>query len=124
MNELDVIFELPRITMLHRSRTETIQTLVGAFSAGVGEDPNHLEMKYAVAHHCLEGTEHAAHTGDRDRFAWYRAAVIDPPAVWFESTSRGPKIIQAPSRVDMRISPIAEAPYYLLGPETEAAPRV
>ncbi|MFX0574720.1 aKG-HExxH-type peptide beta-hydroxylase [Nocardia nepalensis] len=121
MNELDAIFELPRITMLHRSRTDTIQRLVGAVGAGVSQDP-HLEMNYALAHHCLEGAEQAARTGDQDRFAWYRAATIAPPAAWFESTSRGPKVIQDPNRAGMHASPIAETPYYLLGPETQAAP--
>ncbi len=118
VTELDTVFDFSCITDLHRARSRTIHDLLG----GTAADLDRPAMAYAVAHHCLEGAEHAARADGRDRFGWYRSAITHPPATWFESTSRGPKIIQAPTRGYMHLSPIAETPYYLLGPETQPGP--
>lgn len=124
MDELANVLTLDRIRHLHKSRTRKICSLLqpddhpvscvpAAQTAGLG---------YAVAHHFLEGAEAAARAGNRDRFAWYRAAVTADLAEWCTTTMAGLRIILAPALSKLARSLISETPYVLLGPDTASAP--
>ncbi|MGF6889397.1 hypothetical protein ABIA39_008862 [Nocardia sp. GAS34] len=120
-NELDTVFDFPPIHTLHRTRTHTIHSTLGSPAAGARLD--RPAMTYALAHHILEGAEHAARTGDGERFSWYRSAITQPPPGWAEDTAHGEVIVQNPDRASMHSSSISDAPYYLLGPQTRLAAR-
>ncbi|MFD5233195.1 HEXXH motif-containing putative peptide modification protein [Streptomyces qaidamensis] len=75
-------------------------------------------LDYAVAHHLLEGAEHAARARDADRLDWYcRTTVGD-----LTHLSTGPDIVLNPRTADLLRSEISETAYYLVGPDTSPAP--
>ncbi|AGS72315.1 aKG-HExxH-type peptide beta-hydroxylase [Streptomyces collinus] len=82
---------------------------------------NHLDsspLDYAVAHHLLEGAEHAARARDADRLAWYRRTTVRD----LTHLSAGPHIVLSPCSADLLRSEISETAYYLIGPDTNPAP--
>ncbi|MBW1597958.1 HEXXH motif-containing putative peptide modification protein [Streptomyces sp. JJ38] len=75
-------------------------------------------LDYAVAHHLLEGAEHAARARDADRLAWYcKTTTRDLPRL-----SADPHIVLNPRSADLLHSEISETAYYLVGPDTSPAP--
>jgi HEXXH motif-containing protein len=75
-------------------------------------------LDYAVAHHLLEGAEHAACAKDADRLAWHRRTTVrDLPHL-----SAGPHIVITPHSAEMLRSEISETAYYLVGPDSSPAP--
>ncbi|MGW4492680.1 aKG-HExxH-type peptide beta-hydroxylase [Streptomyces sp. NPDC004376] len=75
-------------------------------------------LDYAVAHHLLEGAEHAARTRDADRLAWYRHTAVRD----LTHLSAGPHIVLSPRPADLLRSEISETAYYLVRPDTSPAP--
>ncbi|MFJ3901493.1 aKG-HExxH-type peptide beta-hydroxylase [Streptomyces sp. NPDC090025] len=75
-------------------------------------------LDYAVAHHLLEGAEHAARARDADRLAWYRRTTVQD----LTHLSAGPHIVLSPPPEDLLHSEISETAYYLVGPNTSPAP--
>ncbi|MGV9995133.1 aKG-HExxH-type peptide beta-hydroxylase [Streptomyces sp. NPDC003374] len=75
-------------------------------------------LDYAVAHHLLEGAEHAARARDADRLAWYRRTTVRD----LTHLSAGPHIVLNPHTADLLLSEISETAYYLVGPDTSPAP--
>lgn len=74
-------------------------------------------LDYAVAHHLLEGAEHAARARDADRLDWYRNATVRD----LTHLSAGPHIVLSPRPGDLLRSEISETAYYLVGPDTNPA---
>ncbi|KOV68362.1 hypothetical protein ADL00_14230 [Streptomyces sp. AS58] len=74
-------------------------------------------LDYAVAHHLLEGAEHAASAWDADRLAWYRNTTVRD----LTHLSVDPHIVLSPRPADMLRSEISETAYYLVGPDTASA---
>ncbi|MEU3048039.1 MULTISPECIES: aKG-HExxH-type peptide beta-hydroxylase [unclassified Streptomyces] len=75
-------------------------------------------LDYAVAHHLLEGAEHAARVQDADRLAWYRRTTVRD----LTHLSAGPHIVLSPRPADLLRSEISETAYYLVRPDTSPAP--
>lgn len=74
-------------------------------------------LDYAVAHHLLEGAEHAARARDADRLDWYRRTTVGD----LTRLSTGPHIVLNPRAPDMLRSEISETAYYVVGPDTSPA---
>lgn len=75
-------------------------------------------LDYAVAHHLLEGAEHAARSRDADRLAWYRNTTSQD----LSHLSADSHIILNPRPADLLRSEISETAYYLVRPDTIPAP--
>ncbi|GGS94816.1 aKG-HExxH-type peptide beta-hydroxylase [Streptomyces chromofuscus] len=75
-------------------------------------------LDYAVAHHLLEGAEHAARARDADLLAWYRHTTVRD----LTHLSAGPHVVLNPRPEDLLRSGISETAYYLVGPGTTPAP--
>ncbi|MET9059767.1 HEXXH motif-containing putative peptide modification protein [Streptomyces antibioticus] len=107
----EALVTLDGIADHQRLRTSRIASVLG----------NHLgssALDYAVAHHLLEGAEHAAHARDADRLAWYRRNTVRN----LTHLSVGPHIVLSPRPADLLRSEISETAYYLVGPDTSPAP--
>ncbi|AWK09974.1 HEXXH motif domain-containing protein [Streptomyces spongiicola] len=74
-------------------------------------------LDYAVAHHLLEGAEHAARTRDADRLTWYRNWTVRD----LTHLSVDPHLVLSPRPADLLCSEISETAYYLVGPDTAPA---
>ncbi|MFC8276421.1 HEXXH motif-containing putative peptide modification protein [Streptomyces sp. NPDC057271] len=74
-------------------------------------------LDYAVAHHLLEGAEHAARARDADRLDWYRNATVRD----LTHLSTGPHLVLSPRPAALLRSEISETAYYLVGPDTSPA---
>ncbi|MFE2728836.1 aKG-HExxH-type peptide beta-hydroxylase [Kitasatospora sp. NPDC059327] len=115
-------FAYAPIRRLHDDRTRQILTIThpGApyrtHSAGPA-------FAYAAAHHVLEGAESAARTRDAARFGWYAANPDAGARTLATPTAAGPRVIVAPDLTRLPTSPISDTPYYVLGPDSGAAPR-
>ncbi|MEY9956726.1 HEXXH motif-containing putative peptide modification protein [Streptacidiphilus sp. MAP5-52] len=114
-------FAFPPINRLHEDRTTQILTIthpdVPPPASGAGTAFDH-----AVAHHVLEGAENAARTGDLATFDWYAANPGAGAHTLSAPTAAGPRVIVTPDPSRLTTSPISDTPYYLLGPDTHAAP--
>ncbi|MEU3535127.1 HEXXH motif-containing putative peptide modification protein [Streptomyces murinus] len=75
-------------------------------------------LDYAVAHHLLEGAEHAARARHADRLAWCRRTTVRD----LTHLSAGPHLVLSPCPADLLRSEISETAYYLIGPDTNPAP--
>jgi HEXXH motif-containing protein len=123
MEGLPEIFTMSAIDRLHIDRTEQIHRLlipvnsVDIASSRTGD----AGLRYAVAHHLLEGAEAAGRAADSQAFAWYRDAASGWIADMHTPTPVGPRIVVAPDIDSLRRSPIAETPYLVLGPKTRRA---
>ncbi|MFG3404345.1 aKG-HExxH-type peptide beta-hydroxylase [Streptomyces sp. NPDC048142] len=91
-------------------RTSRIASVLGN---RLGSSP----LDYAVAHHLLEGAEHAASARDADRLAWYRNTTVRD----LTHLSVDPHIVLSPRPADMLRSEISETAYYLVDPDTNPA---
>ncbi|MFD8415620.1 HEXXH motif-containing putative peptide modification protein [Streptomyces sp. NPDC059650] len=94
-----------------RQRTSRIASVLGNRLGSSALD-------YAVAHHLLEGAEHAARARDADLLAWYRRTTVRD----LTHLSAGPHIVLSPRPADLLRSEISETAYYLVGPDTSPAP--
>ncbi|AYN42459.1 HEXXH motif domain-containing protein [Streptomyces dangxiongensis] len=94
-----------------RQRTRRIASVLGNRLGSSALD-------YAVAHHLLEGAEHAARARDADRLAWYRRTTVRD----LTHLSVGPHIVLRPRPADLLRSEISETAYYLVGPDASPAP--
>ncbi|MFI6063012.1 aKG-HExxH-type peptide beta-hydroxylase [Streptomyces sp. NPDC051286] len=94
-----------------RQRTSRIASVLGNRLGSSALD-------YAVAHHLLEGAEHAARVRDADHLAWCRHTTVRD----LIHLSAGPHIVLSPCPADLLRSEISETAYYLVGPDTSPAP--
>ncbi|MGW0914009.1 aKG-HExxH-type peptide beta-hydroxylase [Streptomyces sp. NPDC002784] len=107
----EALVALDGIAEHQRLRTSRIASVLGNRLGSSALD-------YAVAHHLLEGAEHAAHAQDADRLAWYRRTTVRD----LTHLSAGPHIVLNPRTPDLLRSEISETAYYLVGPDTSPAP--
>ncbi|WP_405858739.1 HEXXH motif-containing putative peptide modification protein [Streptomyces sp. NBC_00090] len=107
----EALVALGGITDHQRLRTSRITSVLGNRLGSSALD-------YAVAHHLLEGAEHAARARDSDRLDWYRNATVRD----LTHLSAGPHIVLNPRPGDLLRSEISETAYYLVGPDTSPAP--
>ncbi|MFD8609715.1 aKG-HExxH-type peptide beta-hydroxylase [Streptomyces sp. NPDC059631] len=110
---------LASVEELHQDRTHRIRAIlktdpIQARGSGAGA--------YCLAHHALEGAERAARAGDTTTFDWYRTHPDATAPALLMPTAVGPRIVVAPDAGHMLHSAISETAYYVLGPETAAAP--
>ncbi|MFF3853556.1 aKG-HExxH-type peptide beta-hydroxylase [Micromonospora sp. NPDC002575] len=77
---------------------------------------------YCIAHHFLEGAEAAARAREIDTFNWYDTNPNVNASALSTPTAVGPRLILAPDPDRLPRSTISETPYYVLGPDTIAAP--
>ncbi|WP_236241543.1 HEXXH motif-containing putative peptide modification protein [Streptomyces sp. CC228A] len=90
----------------------------GRIASVLGNRLGPSALDYAVAHHLLEGAEHAARARGADRLAWYRRTTVRD----LTHLSAGPHIVLSPPPEDLLRSEISETAYYLVGPDTAPAP--
>ncbi|MGW3389668.1 aKG-HExxH-type peptide beta-hydroxylase [Streptomyces cinereoruber] len=107
----EALVALDGIADHQRQRTSRIASVLGNRLGASALD-------YAVAHHLLEGAEHAARARDADRLAWYRRTTVRD----LTHLSAGPHIVLSPRPADLLRSEISETAYYLVGPDTSPAP--
>ncbi|MFF8377734.1 aKG-HExxH-type peptide beta-hydroxylase [Streptomyces sp. NPDC015661] len=107
----EALVALDGIADHQRQRTSRIASVLGNRLGASALD-------YAVAHHLLEGAEHAARARDADRLAWYRRTTVRD----LTHLSAGPHIVLSPRPADLLRSEISETAYYLVGPDTDPAP--
>ncbi|GGR34741.1 aKG-HExxH-type peptide beta-hydroxylase [Streptomyces roseolus] len=107
----EALVALGGIAHHQRQRTNRIASVLGNRLGSSALD-------YAVAHHLLEGAEHAARARDADRLAWSRRTTVRD----LTHLSTGPHIVLNPHPADLLRSEISETAYYLLGPDTRPAP--
>ncbi|MEU9982637.1 HEXXH motif-containing putative peptide modification protein [Streptomyces sp. NPDC050856] len=106
----EALVTLDGIAGHQRLRTSRIASVLGN---RLGSSP----LDYAIAHHLLEGAEHAARARDADRLAWYRNTTVRD----LTHLSVDPHIVLSPRPADMLRSEISETAYYLVGPDTASA---
>ncbi|GGT26554.1 aKG-HExxH-type peptide beta-hydroxylase [Streptomyces purpureus] len=87
--------------------------IASALGNGLGSST----LDYAVAHHLLEGAEHAAHARNTDLLAWYRKTTTRD----LTHLSAGPHILLSPRPENLLRSEISETAYYLIRPDTSPA---
>ncbi|MEU6279922.1 HEXXH motif-containing putative peptide modification protein [Streptomyces sp. NPDC047028] len=107
----EALVTLDGITDHQRLRTRRIASVLGNRLGSSALD-------YTVAHHLLEGAEHAARARDADRLNWCRNATVRD----LTHLSADPHIVLSPRPVDLLRSEISETAYYLVGPDTSPAP--
>lgn len=117
------VFAMPAIERLHSTRTTKIHDLLdpdrGQSAAPTG--PAEAGLRYAVAHHMLEGAEHSGRAGNADAFAWYCNSAHDVVANLSTASAVGPRVAVAADVTDMQRSPISATPFLLLAPDTTPA---
>ncbi|MEU8520220.1 HEXXH motif-containing putative peptide modification protein [Streptomyces sp. NPDC048577] len=107
----EALVTLDGIASHQRLRTSRIASVLGNRLGSSALD-------YAVAHHLLEGAEHAARARNAGHLAWYRKTTTrDLPHL-----SVGSHLLLSPRPGDLLRSEISETAYYLVGPDTSPAP--
>ncbi|WP_370410932.1 HEXXH motif-containing putative peptide modification protein [Streptomyces fradiae] len=107
----EALVALDGIADHQRQRTSRIASMLGNRLGSSALD-------YSVAHHLLEGAEHAARARDADRLAWFRRTTVRD----LTHLSAGPHIVLSARPADLLRSEISETAYYLVGPHTSPAP--
>ncbi|MEU1476119.1 HEXXH motif-containing putative peptide modification protein [Streptomyces sp. NPDC005760] len=117
-------FSFAPIRTLHRDRARQIRTLMQSAAQHPTETevPSAVAVDYCLAHHVLEGAEAAARTRDAADFGWYGAHPDAGTSALSTHTPAGPRVVVAPGLDRLPRSGISETPYYVLGPDTTAAP--
>ncbi|MCP2337544.1 aKG-HExxH-type peptide beta-hydroxylase [Actinomadura rupiterrae] len=115
MDDLAQIFRHPPILRTHRSRAARIHQVLQLDAPPVAR--RNAGFTYAVAHHLLEGAEHAARSGDDILFTWYRESALH----FTDRLASGDRIVLAPRPHEFVQSDISQTPYVLLNPDTNAA---
>ncbi|MFJ9239713.1 aKG-HExxH-type peptide beta-hydroxylase [Streptomyces anulatus] len=118
MNTTAIDFALDPIQDLHRDRTTRIHNILRADRA----PDQSVAAGYCLAHHALEGAETAARAGDAATFDWYRTHPDADATALTTPTAVGPRVVVAPGPDGLLRSPLSDTSYYLLGPDTAAAP--
>ncbi|MFD9593087.1 HEXXH motif-containing putative peptide modification protein [Kitasatospora sp. NPDC059973] len=116
-------FAYAPIRRLHEDRTRQIRTITHPDAPQRPDSSAGTAFGYAVAHHVLEGAESAARARDVARFDWYATNPDAGAGVLASPTAAGPRVIVAPDLSRLPTSPISDTPYYVLGPDSCAAPR-
>ncbi|MFH8380129.1 aKG-HExxH-type peptide beta-hydroxylase [Kitasatospora sp. NPDC018058] len=117
----DQLFHLPGLQERKAERTRRIADLLGSNLDGHG--PTGGAVAHAVAHHLLEGAEQAATNRDGDLLSWYRRTELRDLAYLASADSRsGAHLLLNPEDGKLLQSPLSETAYYLIAPETTAAP--
>ncbi|WP_052165601.1 HEXXH motif domain-containing protein [Micromonospora globbae] len=109
----------------HRDRARRIHAVLkpaAQHGASTSDSPGTVAAAYCLAHHVLEGAETAARARDTATFDWYGAHPDANAPALSTPTVIGPRVILAPDLDRLPRSAISETPYYVLGPETSAAP--
>jgi HEXXH motif-containing protein len=123
MLEADV-FAMPAIEHFQNTRTARIHDLLRKDRTQSPPTPGAAErgLRYAIAHHMLEGAEASARSGDTETFDWYRRS--DTDALNLSTVSVvGRRVVVVADINTMQRSSISETPYLMLGPHTTSAPR-
>jgi hypothetical protein len=117
-------FSFAPIRALHQDRTRQICAVLQPATSPPAEAlvPSAIAADYCLAHHVLEGAEAAARARDTATFDWYTAHPDANMVALAAPTTVGPRIVLAPDIDRLPHSPISETPYYVLGPDTTAAP--
>ncbi|MGW5096304.1 aKG-HExxH-type peptide beta-hydroxylase [Streptomyces nodosus] len=110
---------LASVDELHQDRTRRIHAIL---KTDPGQTRRADAAAYCLAHHALEGAESAARADDTTTFDWYRTHPDANAPSLTTPTTVGPRIVVAPDPDRMLHSAISETAYYILGPETAAAP--
>ncbi|MEU2026212.1 HEXXH motif-containing putative peptide modification protein [Streptomyces sp. NPDC016469] len=122
MNELAAVLNLDTIDTYRRQRTAAVMKVLRTDHASPpADDDEPLPLRYALAHHRLEGAENAARRGDTTALNWYRNTAGPTLASLVRSTRLGSRIVIAPNKSEMIRGPHSDTPYYVLGPETTSA---
>ncbi len=119
------IFSYAPIQARHRDRTSRIRTVLKPTAqptASILDSSGTTAADYCLAHHVLEGAEAAARKGDTATFNWYGARPDANASALSTSTVVGPRVVLTPDLHRLHRSAISETPYYVLGPDTTAAP--
>ncbi|MEV5766103.1 HEXXH motif-containing putative peptide modification protein [Micromonospora sp. NPDC052213] len=114
-------FSFAPIQAHHRDRTRRIRAVLKP-AASTPDSPKTDAVDYCLAHHVLEGAEAAARAGETATFGWYGAHPDANASALSTPTAVGPRIVLAPDLDRLPRSAISETPYYVLGPDTTAAP--
>ncbi|OKI50974.1 aKG-HExxH-type peptide beta-hydroxylase [Micromonospora sp. CB01531] len=126
MDAPTISFSFDSIQAHHRDRTRRIRTALkpGAQPTAMIPDApaETAAADYCLAHHVLEGAEAAARARDTATFNWYGAHPDANASALSTPTAVGPRIVLAPDLDRLPRSTISETPYYVLGPDTTAAP--
>ncbi|TDC59432.1 hypothetical protein E1258_18045, partial [Micromonospora sp. KC207] len=118
-------FSFTPIQAHHRDRTRRIRAALKPAvqpTASIPDPPGTAAADYCLAHHVLEGAEAAARARETAIFNWYGAHPDANATALLTPTAVGPRIVLAPDLDRMPRSAISETPYYVLGPDTTAAP--
>ncbi|ATW48259.1 aKG-HExxH-type peptide beta-hydroxylase [Streptomyces peucetius] len=86
-------------------------------ASALGKRLGSSALDYAVAHHLLEGAEHAARARDADLLGWYRTTTTRD----LSHLTVGPHILLNPRPEALLRSAISETAYYLVRPDTSHA---
>ncbi|MFG1776860.1 aKG-HExxH-type peptide beta-hydroxylase [Micromonospora sp. NPDC049048] len=109
----------------HRDRTRRIHAVLQPavqHRASAPDAPGTDAANYCLAHHVLEGAEAAARARETPTFDWYSAHPDANASALSAATAVGLRIILSPDLNRLPRSAISETPYYVLGPDTTAAP--
>ncbi|MFC4611236.1 HEXXH motif-containing putative peptide modification protein [Streptomyces maoxianensis] len=115
----ETLFSLAGVEEHRQDRTRRIGTVLGNRIEASAEYDEALT--YAVAHHLLEGAEHAARNQDAESLAWYRQSEAADFHDLTTDTEVGRCLIVQPERAELLQSPLSETAYYLLRPDSARA---
>ncbi|TQE29126.1 HEXXH motif domain-containing protein [Streptomyces ipomoeae] len=124
MDAPTIDFSFAPIRTLHHDRARQIRTLMQSATQHPTETevPSAVAVDYCLAHHVLEGAEAAARARDAAVFDWYGTHPDAGTPALSTHTLVGPRVVVAPDLERLPRSGISETPYYVLGPDTTAAP--
>ncbi|RQW96161.1 aKG-HExxH-type peptide beta-hydroxylase [Micromonospora inaquosa] len=120
-----ISFSSAPIQAHHRDRTRRIRAVLKPIAqptAGMPDSPETAAVDHCLAHHVLEGAEVAARNRDTAIFNWYGAHRDANASALSTPTAVGPRVVLTPDLDRLPRSAISETPYYVLGPDTTAAP--
>ncbi|MEU1358774.1 HEXXH motif-containing putative peptide modification protein [Micromonospora zamorensis] len=126
MDASAISFSFAPIQAHHRDRTRRIRAVLkpaAQRTASTSDSQRTDAFNYCLAHHVLEGAETAARSRETATFNWYGGHPDANASALSTPTAVGPRIVLAPDLDRLPRSPISETPYYVLGPNTTAAPR-
>ncbi|MFF4650908.1 aKG-HExxH-type peptide beta-hydroxylase [Streptomyces sp. NPDC001380] len=118
----DPLLPLAAVQRFHRTRIHRIRAVIQPTALQPAVTPASASVDYALAHHVLEGAEAAARRRDIPAFDWYRGHPDANVPALSTATVAGPRAVLAPELARLPRSPISETPYYVLGPDSAAAP--
>ncbi|WP_433530602.1 aKG-HExxH-type peptide beta-hydroxylase [Micromonospora sp. CA-263727] len=120
-----VLSSFAAIQTHHRDRTRRIRAILkpaAQHRASAPHSPGTDAADYCLAHHVLEGAEAAARAREIAMLDWYGAHPDANASALSTPSILGSRIVLAPDLDRLPRSAISETPYYVLGPDTTAAP--